>query len=86
MHKLYESAYGKGTITARVRSNDNVLDIDTAFRFNKWEVINNKKCIVLYGEDDVKIVITPQNLIRAKKENELFIFNTNMMEMIVDFI
>lgn len=86
MHKLHESSYGNGTITAKVHSNDNVLDVDTAFTFDHWEIGDRKDNIVLYGEDDMKITVFPQNLIRAEREDELFVFNTNELEMVVGFI
>lgn len=86
MHKLYESSYGNGTITAKVHSKDNVLDIDTAFSFDHWEIGESKENIVLYGEDDMKITVFPQDLVRAEREDELFIFNTDELEMVVGFI
>ena len=86
MHKLYESSYGNGTITAKVHSKDDVLDVDTAFKFDHWELGKNKDNIVLYGEEDMKITVFPQNLIRAEREDELFIFNTDEVEMVVGFI
>lgn len=86
MHKLHESSYGNGIITAKVHSRDNVLDIDTSFTFDHWEIGNAKDNIVLYGEDDMKITVVPQDLVRAEKENELYVFNTNELEMVVGFI
>ena len=86
MHKLYESSYGNGTITAKVHSKDDVLDVDTAFKFDHWELGKNKDNIVLYGEEDMKITVFPQDLIRAEREDELFIFNTDELEMVVGFI
>lgn len=86
MHKLYESSYGNGTITAKVHSKDNVLDIDTAFTFDHWDIGENKDNIVLYGEDDMKITVFPQDLVKAVKEDELFVFNTDELEMVVGFI
>ena len=86
MHKLYESSYGNGTITAKVHSKDDVLDVDTAFKFDHWELGKNKDNIVLYGEEDMKITVFPQDLIRAEREDELFIFNTDEVEMVVGFI
>lgn len=86
MHKLFESAYGKGTITTKVHSKDNVLDIDASFMFDHWEIGEDKDNIVLYGEEDIKITVSPQNLIRAEIEDELFVFNTDELEMMVGFI
>lgn len=86
MHKLYESSYGNGTITAKLHSKDNVLDIDTAFKFDHWEIGEAKDNIVLHGEDDMKITVFPQNLVKAEKEEDLFIFNTDELEMVVGFI
>lgn len=86
MHKLYESSYGNGTITAKVHSKDNVLDIDTAFIFDHWDIGAAKDNIVLYGEDDMKITVFPQNLVRAEREDDLFVFNTDELEMVVGFI
>ena len=86
MHKLYESSYGNGIITAKVHSKDDVLDVDTAFKFDHWELGKNKDNIVLYGEEDMKITVFPQDLIRAEREDELFIFNTDEVEMVVGFI
>ena len=86
MHKLWESSYGNGTITAKMHTKDNVLDVDTAFTFDHWEIGEAKDNIVLYGEDDMKITVAPQDLVKAEKENDLFIFNTKNVEMIVGFI
>ena len=86
MHKLYESSYGNGTITAKVHSKDNVLDIDTAFSFDHWEIGDSKENIILYGEDDMKITVFPQDLVKAVKEDELFVFNTDELEMVVGFM
>lgn len=86
MHKLYVSSYGNGSITAKVHSRDNVLDIDTSFTFDHWEIGKNKDNIVIYGEDDMKITVFPQDLVRAEREDDLFVFNTDELEMVVGFI
>lgn len=86
MHKLHESSYGNGIITAKVHSRDNVLDVDTAFTFDHWEIGDRKDNIILYGEDDMKITVFPQDLVRAEREDDLFVFNTDELEMVVGFI
>ena len=86
MKKLYESAYGNGVITARIRTTDDVLDIDTAFIFDHWELSDDKESITLYGEDDMKVVFSPQYLTRADIEDDLFVFNTSTTEITVGFI
>ena len=86
MQRLYESAYGNGIISATVRSKDDVLDIDTAFRFDHWELSEDKEHILIYGEDDIKIDVCPRNMVEARRENGLYIFNTKSLEMTVSFI
>ena len=86
MKKLYESAYGNGVITAHIRTTDDVLDIDTAFTFDHWELSDDKESITLYGEDDMKVVFSPQYLTRADIEDDLFVFNTSTTEITVGFI
>ena len=86
MHKLYESLYEEGSIAARIRSKDNVLNIDGSFTFDHWDISEDKQTITLYVADDLRVEFKPQDLVRAKKENNTFLFDTDIMEMDVDFI
>ncbi len=86
MQKLFESLYGNGTIAARIRSKDDVLNIDTSFVFDHWDMSEDKQTITLYGEDDLKVEFKPQDLVRAEKDNDTFLFDARGMELAVDFI
>ncbi|SFU57006.1 hypothetical protein [Butyrivibrio sp. INlla21] len=86
MQKLYNCAYGNGILTAHLRTTDDVLDIDTAFTVDHWELSANKESMTLYGEDDMKVVFNPQYLTKASVEGDDFVFNTGNVEMVVGFI
>ena len=86
MRKLYESSYGNGSLTAHIKTLDDALDVDAAFKFDHWELSDDKKTITLYGDDDIRVFFNSQKLKNAVMEGDLFIFSTDTMEIAIGFI
>lgn len=86
MRKLYESSYGNGSLTAHIKTLDDALDVDAAFKFDHWELSDDKNTITLYGDDDIRVLFDSQKLKNAVMEGDLFIFSTDTMEIAIGFI
>lgn len=86
LHKLFINSYSGKSISVHLNSKDNVISTDLSFEFKDFQISEDKKEITLYGEEDLQVTFNPQNLVKVEKENNTFLFDTEIMEMAVDFI
>ena len=86
IHKLFTGAYGGKRISVHLNSADNVLTTDLSFEYKDYQISEDKQKITLYGEDDLQVTVTPQNLMDASTEDEYYLFNTDTFNMAVTFI
>lgn len=86
LHKLFINSYSGKSISVHLNSKDNVISTDLSFEFKSFQISEDKQEITLYGEEDLQVTFNPQDLVDVKKENDTFLFDTEIVEMAVDFI
>ena len=86
IQKMFKCIYSCESISARIRSKDDVICIDTAFMFDHWEFSKDRKTLTLFGDEDVQIDFRPQELIKSQEDEDTFVFENHVMEMTVVFI
>ena len=86
MHKLFINSYSGKNVSVHLNSKDNVLSTDMSFEFKDFQISDDKQKITLFGEEDLQVTFNPQNIVKIEKENDTFLFDTDNVEMAVDFI
>lgn len=86
LHDLFINSYSGKNISVHLNSKDKVVSADLFFEFKSFQISDDKQEITLYGEEDLQLTFMPQDLVYARKENDTFLFDTDNVEMAVDFI
>lgn len=86
LQQLFINSYSGKNISVHLNSKDNVITTDMSFEYKSFQISEDKQEITLYGEEDLQVTFNPQNLVNAKKENDTYLFDTEIVELAVDFI